>query len=121
MAKDFTSLREELKANLAKEQELEDRLEKNKGEKERILKELLPFIDSDVYSNDYYMLKKDFEIEYSLEDPELKDYLRPSKLSLDRAVLKKAIKAGIKFNNIKVNERLIAYKKKNELREVQRV
>jgi hypothetical protein len=120
MATDYL-LKEKLKANLAKEQELEDELERNKEEKEKILKELLPFIDSDVYSSDYYMLKKDFDIDYSLEDPELQDYLRPSKIALDRGLLKKAIRAGIKFNNAKITEKLIAYKKKNELREIQRV
>ena len=121
MATKFDALKEELKENLIEEQRIQEELEQNVQAKKKILEQMLPLVKADIFSNDYFMVKKDYEIEYDLNDPELKDYLKSSKLTIDKPILKRAIKAGIKFTNVKVKERLIVYKKASGLKEISRV
>ena len=121
MDKKFISLKEELTQTLIKEQGLQDTLKENTLQKEKILDKLLPYIVADVYSGDCFMLKKDYQIDYKLKDPELKDYLKEKSTALDLPRIKRAIKAGMVFTNVKIIPKLIAFKKRNGLQEISRI
>ena len=108
--------KEELIKVLKLELASENMLAALKIKKETILKEMEPYLKTDTYSTDEFMVKKDIELfDYDLKDVELADYMKQKGTVLDKTLVKKAIRAGIRFTNVKSRTKLIVYKKKHEL------
>ena len=113
---DLEHCKQELIKVLKLELASENMLAALKIRKEVILKKMEPLLNTDVYSTDEFMIKKDIELfDYDLKDVELADYMKQKGTVLDKTLVKKAIRAGIRFTNVKSRTKLIVYKKRHEL------
>jgi len=118
MDKEFNALKESLIENLKQELVLQEDLKELNSQKEKLLEKILPFIKAATYAGDYFMLRKDFELDLKdVPNIELQPFQKEQNTVIDTSRLKRAIKSGLPITGLKIKERLICYKKKVNLRD----